>query len=166
MADTWQLPNLGSDRFEFVPCTDDAIEYVALNLRQSDCDEAYATTGHRRYLDAMRLSVSAAKSAVVAVSAYGEPLAVLGVSTMSLLYNVGCPWMVATPRAENHRRALISTGKAYISAMLQNYAELENHVDARNRVSVAWLQRLGFTLDAPAPYGALQLPFHRFHITR
>lgn len=64
------------------------------------------------------------------------------------------------------RRALMSLGRAYTAAMLQQYDTLTNFVDARHSESVAWLQRLGFKLEEPTPHGALGLPFHRFTMTR
>lgn len=160
------LPLLRGDAFEFTPYTDDALEYIASNLRPGDRDEVHATVGHTRYLDALRVSAIASASAIVAVSAYGEPIAVLGVTTVSVLYNTGSPWLLATSSVVKHRRALITAGEAYTAAMLKHYTRLENHVDARNKASVAWLQRLGYTIHEAQPHGALRLPFHRFSIER
>lgn len=166
MAEPWRLPLLGNDRFEYVRCTDEAVEYLAGNLRPSDQEEVHATVGHRRYRDALRLSILASDDAIIAVTAFGEPAAILGVGTLSVLYNIGMPWFMATPSASKHRRAFIDMAGAYTAIMLQKYDQLENHVDARNRRSVAWLQRLGFTIEPPQPYGMLRLPFHRFTLAR
>ena len=38
--------------------------------------------------------------------------------------------------------------------------------DERNHVAKAWLHWLGFRLEEAAPYGALGLNFHRFHMER
>lgn len=157
---------LGNDRFQYVDYSEDAMEYIAANLRASDRDEVHATVGHTRYADALRLSVLASDEAIIAVTAYGEPAAILGVTQMSVLYNTGSPWFLATPTANRFGRALISGGRTYTAAMLKRYARLENFVDARNTVSVAWLQRLGYSIEPPTPHGALGLPFHRFSIER
>lgn len=149
-----------------VECTDDALEYISENLRPGDRDEVHAALGHTRYLEALRASMRASDSVAVAVSAYGEPLAAFGVSTVSVLYNTGLPWMLATPRASAHRRALMAGGRAYTALMLKQYTRLENYVDARNVAAVAWLQRLGYTIEPARPHGALGLPFHRFSIER
>ena len=166
MADTWELPLLSGDTVELVEYTEDAMLYVAENLKPADQEEAHATVGHRRYADALRLSVASAASVRIAISAYGEPVAVFGVTTVSLLYNTGAPWMMTVNATRRHRRALMALGKSYTAAMLQNYDTLANYVDARHTDSVAWLQHLGFTIEPPKPYGALALPFHRFSITR
>lgn len=166
MADTWQLPLLSSDTVEFIEYSNDAMEYVAAHLKPADREEVHATVGHRRYADAMRMSAAMAASVRVAISAYGEPLAVFGVSTVSLIYNTGCPWMLTVNATKKHRRALMTLGQTYTAAMLEQYQTLENHVDARNTESVAWLQRLGFKASEPRPFGALSLPFRRFSIER
>lgn len=166
MADNWQLPLLSGDTVELIEYSDEALEYVANNLKPADREEVHATVGHRRYADALRLSVAMAVSTRVAISAYGEPIALLGVSNVSLIYNTGCPWLVTVDCTKKHRRALMTLGETYTAAMLEQYQSLENHVDARNGASVAWLQRLGFKMDEPQPYGALSLPFRRFSIER
>lgn len=147
-------------------CAQDAIEYIAQNLRPGDAEEVYAYCGHRRYVDAISLSVAHSEDCGVVVSAYGEPVGVVGVSTLSLIYNTGTPWMLATTGAEHYKRAFVEWGIAYTADMLRHYDTLTNHVDARNTKSVAWLQRLGYRLSKPEPYGALGLPFHRFEKVR
>lgn len=166
MAERWRLPLLQHERYEFIEPNEDGLEHIARNLRPADQEEAYATFGHRRYMDGIRLSLSASDSVVMAVSAFSEPVALIGVSTVSLLYNTGCPWMLATPHVDRYRRAFIECGHTYTRAMLSEYNSLENHVDVRNTKSVAWLQRLGYSIGEPEPYGALGLPFHPFRIER
>lgn len=162
----WQLPLYDHARYAFVEPDADGIAHIALNLRPADQEEGYATVGHRNYLGMLRLSIAASDSVVMAVSAYGEPVALLGVTTMSFLYNTGCPWMLATPHADQYKRAFIDCARFYTQSMLKEYESLENHVDVRNVKSVAWLQRIGFQLDAPVPYGAFDMPFYPFRMKR
>lgn len=166
MRADWRLPLLVGERYEFIEPTIEGVEFIAENLRPADDDEVFAQTGTRHHAGTLRTCLAGASSAVMAVSVYGVPMAILGVGTLSLIYNTGCPWMVATPEADQHRRALIDCGRSYTAAMLMQYERLENHVDARNKRSVAWLQRLGFTLETPKPHGPLGLPFHKFWIER
>lgn len=165
-TENWTLPLIENERYAFVEPTPDGIDYIAENLRPADREELHATVGHRRYAETLRLSVLASDSVVMGVTAWGEPGALVGVGTTSLLYNTGSPWMMATPVAGKYRRAFIEAGRAYTCAMLSAYERLENHVDARNTASVVWLQQLGFELEEPKPFGRLGLPFHRFSITR
>lgn len=166
MGKAWRLPLLVSEQYEFTPPSEDGVEHIATNLREADREEGFATFGHRRYLDAIRLSITASDDVVMAVSAFGEPVALLGVSTRSALYGIGSPWMLATPHVDRYRRAFIECGRAYTAAMLGEYEMLENHVDARNAKSVAWLQRIGFKIEPPEPFGAFGMPFHPFRIER
>lgn len=158
----WALPTINSERYAWVEPTNDAVNYIAENLRESDRREVEATIGSTQYAAAMRVSVKMSASAIVAVSVFGEPLAVFGVTTTSVMHNIGSPWFLATARVRRHRRALIEDPYAYTEAMLDHYAKLENHVDARNTTGVEWLKRLGFTINPPTPYGAKQQPFHKF----
>jgi hypothetical protein len=166
MVEQWRLPLVTSERYAFTEPTSEGIEYIAENLRTADREEGFATFGHHRHLDAIRLSVAASQDVVMGVTAYGEPAALIGVATMSVLYSVGCPWMLATDAAYRYRRAFIECGRAYTHAMLNQYDKLTNHVDARNVKNVAWLQRMGYQIGEPEPFGALGMPFHPFTIER
>lgn len=151
-----------SEHFELVEPSVDAIEYIADNLRTADAAEVFASTGSKDYRHLLTQGVELSDDAVVAISAWGEPLAVLGVAPLSLLYNTASPWMLGTPGALRHRRALIEQGHVYTAAMLERYDALINYVDVRNTKSVAWLQHLGFQMSEPAPYGPLGMPFRKF----
>lgn len=164
--DSWRLPRLVTQRYAFTCPTKDDIAHIAANLRESDRAEGFAQMGRDRPLDALKFSLAGSADAVVAIAAWGEPVALIGVATVSVLYGVGCPWMVATDRVESYRRAFIQCGRIYTCAMLEQYSRLTNHVDARNTRSIAWLRHLGYRIHPAAPYGALGLPFHPFDIER
>lgn len=166
MRADWQLPRLHfSDRYQLVDATPEGLAHIAQHLREADREELYASTGAREYEHILRCSAAGSDSVVMAL-ADGAPAALFGVSTVSLIYNVGCPWMLATDEAFHHQRSLVRGGRLYIATMLEQYARLENWVDARNHRAVAWLRHSGLNLDEPEPYGPLQLPFHRFWIER
>jgi len=155
-----------TERYEFTEPTPEGVEYIANNLRTADREEVFACMGNARYLDAIQLSMAGDRSTVMGVTAYGEPAALIGVSTLSFLYNTGCPWMLCTPSANRYRRAFIECADFYTLAMLAEYSSLENHVDVRNIKSVAWLKRIGFEMSEATPYGALGMPFYPFRIER
>lgn len=166
MRADWRLPRLAFGRYTLAGPTPASVAHVAANLRAADQEEVHASLGSRDFDFALRLSVSCADDTIVVHAPDGEPIAVFGVSTVSLISNIGAPWMLATDRAQVHRSALVRSGRAYTVAMLEQYQRLENWVDARNTRAVAWLQRCGYALGEPQPYGALRLPFHPFSITR
>jgi hypothetical protein len=162
----WELPLLRARRFETVRPTPEGIAYVAENMRSADRAEVYASCGSRDVYAILRRCVNGSASACMAISASGVPIAIGGVTTVSLLSNIGSPWLLATDDLQLHRSALVLLGRKYTAAMLEQYECLENAVDARNATSVAWLQRIGFKLADPAPAGALGLPFRKFSIQR
>jgi hypothetical protein len=142
------------------------IEHLAANLRAADREELYACSGTRDYLSLLAYSVAQSEHVLVGCTPDGEPGAAFGVTTVSLLSNIGCPWMLGTERAGLFKRSLVAGGRAYTAAMLQQYARLENLVDARNTAAVAWLRRCGYTIGSARPHGPLGLPFHHFRIER
>lgn len=163
MRADWALPRLHfSRRYRLADPTPAGVAFIAQHLRQGDREEIHAAAGTRDYEAMLRMSLQVSDSALMAVSNDDTPVALMGVSTTSLLSNIGCPWMLATDEASRHRSSLVRGGRAYSAAMLQQYNRLENWVDARNAHAVAWLRHSGYVLEEPAPYGALQMPFHRF----
>lgn len=167
MRADWRLPRLQfSDRYRLGDVTPEGLAHIAQHLRHADQEEVHATCGSRDFETVLRSCVACSDDTLMATSPEGEPLALFGVVTVSLLSNKGSPWMLATDGARLHQRALVRGGRAYAVAMLEQYERLENHVDARNRRAVAWLQRSGYTIGAPVPYGPFGLPFHPFSITR
>lgn len=167
MPADWRLPRLQfSDRYRLTDVTSEGVAHVARFMRQADREEVHAATGSRDYEAALRMSVLASDDTLMATTPDGEPLGLFGVVTVSLLSNKGSPWMLATDGARLHQRALVRGGRAYSVAMLEQFAHLENHVDARNLRAVAWLRRCGYTVREPVPFGPFRLPFHPFSITR
>lgn len=167
MPADWRLPRLQfSDRYHLTDVTPQGLTHIARRLREADQEEVYATSGSRDFEAALRRCVAVSDDTVMATAADGEPLALFGVATVSLLSNKGTPWMLATDGAQLHQRALVRGGRAYAVAMLKQYARLENYVDVRNGRAVAWLRRCGYTIHDPVPHGAFGLPFHPFSMTR
>ena len=94
----------------------------------------------------------------------GELAAILGCAPINILTGIGSPWMLGTPLLDRHQRVLVRETPKYIGRMLGAFPHLVNFVHAKNTTSVRWLRRLGFSLSAPAPFGLLGEPFHRFEL--
>lgn len=135
---------------------------VTLFMREADRAEALALG----VLPGRALRDSVARSAITWVAWDDEePVALLGVIPQSsLLGERGVPWMIGSDRAPLHRRALIAAAPAYIGEMLAAYSHLLNFVHADNHAAVRWLRRVGFTVQAAAPYGPRGAMFHRFEM--
>ena len=139
----------------------DAAELFA-NLRPSDMAEclAYGRGGIAAGIEA------SVNRSVLCWTAFidGELAAVLGCAPISMLTGIGSPWMLGTPVLDRHQRVLVRSTPEYIGKMLNAFPHLVNFVHANNNTSMRWLRRLGFTLHAAQPYGALGEPFHRFEM--
>jgi hypothetical protein len=139
----------------------DAAELFA-NLRPSDLAECRA---YGRSDIAAGIASSVNRSALCWTGLVdGEIAAIIGVAPINMLTGIGSPWMLGTPVLDTHSRVLVRRTPEYIAKMLNAFPHLVNFVHANNTTSVRWLRRLGFTLHAAQPFGALGEPFHRFEM--
>jgi hypothetical protein len=110
--------------------------------------------------------ISSANRSMLCWTAFidGELAAILGCAPISVVSGIGSPWMLGTPVLDRHSRVLVRETPEYIGKMLNAFPHLVNFVHAKNTTSMRWLRRLGFTLHAAQPYGALGEPFHPFEM--
>lgn len=133
---------------------------MAPHLRPADAAEVYASSG-RTAEQALRTSLALSTHAWTAF-VDGAPACMWGVGPLSLVLGRGCPWLLGTCQVERQARTFLRLSRAFLAELRATYPELENHVDARNRVSLRWLRWLGFSIAPAAPWGFLGLPFHTF----
>lgn len=138
---------------------DDA-DLIAPILRDVDREEIAASSGYRP-LRALRLSIMASSVCRVGL-ADGVPACIYGVSQATLFSDTGSIWMLGTHILQDHAVRFLRENRGEIEAMRQGLRRLENYCDARNRATLRWLKWLGFTIEAPQPYGVKELPFHYF----
>jgi hypothetical protein len=151
---------VGSLRFRPALPTD--ADDLLADLRPEDRQEADALLGPGKADDAIRTSL---KNSLMAWSAVDDEgvVFIFGLVMLSVVGSEGSPWMVGTTRTERYPRELVREGRAYIARMLKAAPLLANAVDARNKRSIAWLKRIGFTILPAQPMGAAGLPFHFFY---
>lgn len=137
------------------------IEILAANMRQADIDEVGAC-GHSP-IEALEYSVKASMHCWTATGD-GELACMFGVTPISMLGGIGCPWMLGTELITQNAGAFIRHSRSYIQEMLQAYPHLFNFVDARNAKAIRWLKRAGFTLHDPVPHGPYGMLFHPFEM--
>ncbi len=115
--------------------------------------------------EAIRHSIAVSTHAWTA-RAGGRIAMVGGVADIGTLLgdNIGSPWLLGSSIMFRRPGALTRVGRRYVAFMHTIYPELRNMIDARNTQSIAWLQRLGFTVhtDQTAPCGPDRVPFHPF----
>lgn len=140
--------------------TDDAIKFIADNMRQGDAIEVMAS-GEHTPIEALTLSVKSSDSAVV-VFIDDVPVAAFGLVRRDYLSGSGVPWLLSAEQALAHRRKFLELSPQVIDEMLQICPKLVNFVHSENKVSIRWLKWLGFVLEEAEPIGKNGAMFHRF----
>ena len=138
-------------------------ERLAIDLRPADRAEIIAASGPDT-LATIRQAIRVSTHCWAAEDGDGGLVALFGFAPVSLLAGIGSPWLLATPRLERIPGALTRLARRYLADIATTYPVLGNPGDARNTASIRWLQRLGFQIGPPKPYGAAGLPFHRFEM--
>ena len=149
-------------KLQIVSVTQKYVEYVAANMRQADVDEAWASN-HMGPLEALESSVEMSRGAKAGL-ANGEVFCIFGTARASALSFNGIPWLLGTDKLPKYSRGFLRLNKKYIKQIKKEFDYLENYVDARNHITIKWLEWLGFKVNAPVPYGADNLPFHHFEM--
>lgn len=146
---------------EVVSATLAHAEAVAANINPADRDEVWAST-FSTPLEALKMGMQVSRD-IRAVLADGEPICMFGCAEPTMLSSIGTPWLLGTVALPKHARGFLRGSRVYFEKMKQEHGALVNYVDARHTNAVRWLAWLGFTIEPAKPYGAAQLPFHRFH---
>lgn len=150
-------------RFALLSDADDIEPY----LRDADRAELIAASGPDilgQLRAAIRLSRGRLGEMAFAADYNDEIVALFGFVPAGPLSNTAYPWLVGTPGLARIPGMLNRLTRAYCSIALGEYPLLVNYVDARNLTSIAWLERTGFEISAPKPFGVEGLPFHRFEM--
>lgn len=139
------------------------VEHVAGNMRWSDKVETWASTQLKPF-DVLGKSVALSDQELLwAIEYDGEPVAVFGVASGT---NGGIPWLLATDMFATNPAFVKKFPKAYINRMADKYGRLYNYVHNENRRSKRWLERCGFTVHGPTPFGFGGEPFCYFELEK
>lgn len=115
-------------------------------LRRADVEEIDAMTGLSPAV-AVAYSIAETERGYCALLD-GKPCAVFGVA------HGGVIWLVGTDEIARHPVTFYRVSRRIFPVLSAGYSSLENYVDARNTLSLRWLQWLGFEIGAPVPFGA------------
>ncbi len=140
--------------------SEDHIREIAEMVRQADRDELWAsamTTPEQ----AMRLGIQNSERSFTGWID-GKPVVMWGVVDEGFVGRKGTPWMVATDTVEKNAMLFLRRSRGLTKEIMLKYRRLENYVDARNTLAINWLKWIGFTMEAPEPFGVFDLPFHKF----
>jgi hypothetical protein len=136
------------------------IPFLAANMRSADVTECAALG--RRPASAL---TNALKSSLWALTAIvdGEPHAMMGVTSRSMVEAVGVPWMLGTERVYDHARDLVRYAPVIIAEMHLTFDRLENLVSNDNHRALRFLRHVGFEIcpDAINVGGTSFVHFHK-----
>lgn len=128
---------------EIVPAKLTHVGPIALRMRTIDELEC-RVFGHSPK-EALRVGLLSSMIAWTALID-GQPEAMFGASTISLLDGTGRPWLLMTDKAGRQQKALLRLGRIYTAAIHRHYVQLENWVHVDNVAAIRWLSRLGFAV--------------------
>lgn len=146
------------DKFTTRPLQDGDVEALLKGMRACDREEVRAMVGDG-YEDWLRETIP--QSELLWAGMYGGEFgSILGASEIEP--GIGSPWLLATDVADKNPAAVLECGMTYVPKMLERFPRLFNYVDARNKKSIRWLKRIGFTILPPEPVGSAGALFHGF----
>lgn len=132
-------------------------------MRDADREEVIASHGPD-VQDTLDRAVAASTHCLTVLNDGGGLACIMGVAPISMACGHGAPWMLGTSALDTLPRTLTRVSRRYFDEVAQVYPVLENYVDVRNTASIKLLTWLGFSFDAPQPYGVAGLPFMRFEM--
>lgn len=134
-------------RYTLRPATLADVTAIAPLLRDEDKREVEIASGHPPEI-ALPTSFGrypGAETLYAEEIGTGRPLIIAG--TVPLIPALtGTVWMLATPAALDHRRALVRDARAQVERWNEQLPLLFNYVWSGNPVHITWLRAMGFSL--------------------
>ncbi len=147
----------------FEPATLVHADELSRNLRPEDAAEVIAATGRELapvLVDSVEMSTWA-----IAVFFDDQLACIWGVAPLpdgSVNARVGAVWMLTSPVVERYAKTFWRLCCWAVRLLTEEWDVLVNAIDVRHSKALRWARRLGFRLEAPAPFGAAGLDFCRF----
>ena len=149
---------------KFIKPTQKLVEAIAADMRQADAAEVWASNHHTPIESLMKGWKISHSSVIITVN--DEPCVMIGLVVRDILSGTGVPWLLGTENALKYKRHFLKQVPAVINEMLNICPNLFNYVHIKNKISINWLKRIGFTLDEPLQYGCDDELFHKFYLQR
>jgi hypothetical protein len=148
-------PSIVTAEFKHIPA-------IAANVRQADKEEIWATACIEP-AQALIRSLSVSQMAWTGMID-DQPVCMFGVVPVSLLGEIGRPWMIGTTMLDEPLISIIFLRrcKKCVREMLKPFRLLENYVSADNATAIEWLKWLGFRIWDAQKMGPYRMPFMRF----
>lgn len=146
----------------------EALEHIAANLRPADLAEMRALQGPDMEDPYWTLIESLENSAAawLILDRTGLPIGIFGVAA-HLVAGLGMAWLIGTEGVEHEALSIARQTPGYVAEMQRYFPILWAFVDARNALSMRWLEWAGFQItDANPNAGAENRLFIDFVRTR
>ncbi|MCG8454394.1 MAG: hypothetical protein MI717_14575 [Spirochaetales bacterium] len=139
---------------------EDAVS-LADRLREQDRKEIWAAHGEKPEVVLPACLAHSERAWVLELE--GEVEALFGVAA-SAEEGVGHPWLLGSDVLLAHPRLMLCAPKYVLPVMQKMFPVLQNYVDCRNKVSIRWLQHIGFTVsETPTRLGPFAMRFYEFY---
>jgi hypothetical protein len=133
---------------------------LAANMRAIDRRECEALGKSPK--QALRLSLRTAFRAITALDPDdGRPLAMFGVTPVSLMAGIGTPWFLGRDEVFDYGRDLMARGPGIIADWQRDFSLMENMVSVENTKAIALLRKWGAEVGGPTSVhgGVVFVPF-------
>jgi hypothetical protein len=163
-----RAPHAGSHRYSIESATPEHVYALAAKLRPEDCAEIIGSGNNpkRSLWRGFRNSVMCETAFVDGEVAAMWGLCVGFVPGLSLLGNVGRPWLLTSAAVEKVPFAVVREAKRAVFGMLTVKPVLENYVLASYTRAVRLVRLVGFTVDETAAMSPNGVAYLRFSMTR
>lgn len=142
--------------------TDEGVRHIAETMREHDRREIWLAA-RETPLSSLQKGVKISDRIAMLVID-DEPCSIFGLVVNDILTGHGTPWLLSSESILNHKREFLLQSPVVLDEMLNMCETLVNYVHVENEFSIRWLNRIGFVLDDPSPYGACGAMFHKFHM--
>lgn len=147
------------------------IAYLKDNLKQCDIDEVWASH-HKTPYEAL-LEGFENSDQCLTVAKDGRALAMFGIVPVpagNVNDDSAIIWFLSSEELFRIKRfEFIRHSAGFVGFMFHRAPQFNsfvNFVDARNKISIRWLSKIGAVIHDPMPFGAEGLPFHYFEFRR
>lgn len=164
----FSLVRVGSHRYTVSPSTPEHVYALAAKLRPEDCAEIVGSgnSPKRSLWRGYRNSVMCETAFVDGEVAAMWGLCVGFVPGLSLLGNIGRPWLLTSAAVERVPFAVVREARRAVTGMLMVKPALENYVLASYTRAVRLVRLVGFTVDEAPIMSPSCVAYLRFHMAR
>ncbi len=136
------------------------IDYLAVNARQADKDEAFLFSG-RQLRECLDDTPNLYNNSYV-WDVNDKIVCIYGVTDCG--NKVGVIWFLATDEFDKHKKELGIRCKKIFKMLIKDYEYIFNYIHVEHKKAIKWVKWLGCTILAPEPIGIKGDMFCKFEV--